>query len=176
MSKLLTISLFLLGSLGHIFAENEVQSLLAGGRAGVILGNTRMYADSSFGKPTERNLVAGSLVEVVGGSRQMHLDDAQKQRFRWMKVLPLGQEIPAWVYGDAVAVMQSTEAIAKPMQAIQMATVNAADLMGWADRVGSLAPGHFADLIAVEGDPLKDVTLLEHVSFVMKGGEVVKGH
>ena len=63
-----------------------------------------------------------------------------------------------------------------PMQAIQMATVNAADLMGWSDRVGSLAPGHFADIIAVEGDPLKDVTLLEHVSFVMKGGEVVKGH
>jgi imidazolonepropionase-like amidohydrolase len=61
-----------------------------------------------------------------------------------------------------------------PMQAIQSATVNAADLLGWSDQVGSLEPGRFADLIAVEGDPLKDVTTLEHVKFVMKGGEVIK--
>jgi imidazolonepropionase-like amidohydrolase len=61
-----------------------------------------------------------------------------------------------------------------PMQAIQSATVNAADLLGWSDQVGSLEPGRFADLLAVEGDPLKDVTTLEHVKFVMKGGQVIK--
>ncbi|PYO72661.1 MAG: Xaa-Pro dipeptidase, partial [Gemmatimonadetes bacterium] len=61
-----------------------------------------------------------------------------------------------------------------PMQAIQAATVNAADLLGWADRVGALEAGKYADVIAVQGDPLQDVTLLEHVAFVMKGGEVVK--
>jgi len=61
-----------------------------------------------------------------------------------------------------------------PMQAIQSATVNAADLLGWSDHAGSIEPGKFADLIAVEGDPLKDITALEHVKFVMKGGEVVK--
>ncbi|HSB77123.1 MAG TPA: amidohydrolase family protein [Terriglobales bacterium] len=61
-----------------------------------------------------------------------------------------------------------------PLQAIQAATINAADLLGWSDRVGSLEPGHYADLIAVEGDPLQDVTTLERVRFVMKGGEVVK--
>ena len=61
-----------------------------------------------------------------------------------------------------------------PMQAIQAATVNAADLLGWADRVGALEPGKYADLIAVSGDPLQDVTVLEHVAFVMKGGAVVK--
>ena len=60
------------------------------------------------------------------------------------------------------------------MQAIQAATVNAADLLGWSDRVGSIEPGKFADLIAVEGDPLKDVSVLERVKFVMKGGKVVK--
>jgi imidazolonepropionase-like amidohydrolase len=60
------------------------------------------------------------------------------------------------------------------MQAIQSATVNAADLLGWSDQVGSLEPGRFADLIAVEGEPLKDVTTLEHVKFVMKGGQVIK--
>lgn len=62
-----------------------------------------------------------------------------------------------------------------PMQAIQAATVNAADLMGWAGKVGTVAPGSFADLIAVDGDPLKDITELERVRFVMKGGVVVKG-
>ena len=59
-----------------------------------------------------------------------------------------------------------------PLQAIQSATVNAADLLGWT-MVGAIAPGKYADLVAVDGDPLKDVTLLEKIPFVMKGGEVV---
>ncbi len=62
----------------------------------------------------------------------------------------------------------------KPIDAIRAATLNAADLMGWSDKVGDLAPGHYADLIAVNGNPLEDVRVLENVSFVMKGGEVVK--
>ncbi len=61
-----------------------------------------------------------------------------------------------------------------PLQAIQAATVNAADLLGWAGKVGTLETGAWADMVAVDGDPLKDVTTLEHVKFVMKGGEVVK--
>jgi len=61
-----------------------------------------------------------------------------------------------------------------PLQAIQTATVNASDLLGWSSKVGTLESGKFADLIAVDGDPLKDVTTLEKVKFVMKGGEVVK--
>jgi imidazolonepropionase-like amidohydrolase len=62
-----------------------------------------------------------------------------------------------------------------PLQAIRSATINAADLLGWSDRVGSLAPGHYADVIAVAGDPLSDVSVLEHVGFVMKGGQAVRG-
>ena len=61
-----------------------------------------------------------------------------------------------------------------PLQAIQAATVNAADLLGWSGKVGTLEPGAWADIVAVDGDPLKDVTTLERVKFVMKGGEVVK--
>ncbi len=61
-----------------------------------------------------------------------------------------------------------------PLQAIQAATVNSAKLLGWEDRVGQIAPGYFADIIAVDGDPLADISKLEDVNFVMKGGVVYK--
>lgn len=61
-----------------------------------------------------------------------------------------------------------------PMQAIQAATISAADLLNWNGKVGVIAPGAFADIIAVDDDPLKDVTELERVQFVMKGGVVYK--
>jgi imidazolonepropionase-like amidohydrolase len=61
-----------------------------------------------------------------------------------------------------------------PLQAIQAATVNAADLLGWSGKVGTLEPGAWADMVGVDGDPVKDVTTLERVKFVMKGGEVIR--
>ncbi|MGA7907422.1 MAG: amidohydrolase family protein, partial [Candidatus Sulfotelmatobacter sp.] len=60
------------------------------------------------------------------------------------------------------------------LEAIQAATINAAELLSWQDKVGAIESGHYADLIAVDGDPLLDITLLQHVNFVMKGGKVVK--
>jgi imidazolonepropionase-like amidohydrolase len=61
-----------------------------------------------------------------------------------------------------------------PLAAIQSATINAADLLGWGDKVGAIEPGHYADLIAIEGDPVANVRLLENVKFVMKGGLVYR--
>jgi imidazolonepropionase-like amidohydrolase len=61
-----------------------------------------------------------------------------------------------------------------PLAAIQTATIHAADLLGWKDRIGSLEPAKLADMIAVDGDPTRDVSVLEHVRFVMKGGVVYK--
>jgi imidazolonepropionase-like amidohydrolase len=61
-----------------------------------------------------------------------------------------------------------------PLAAIQTATLNAADLLGWTDRVGAVEPGRWADLVAVDGDPTVDVRVLEHVLFVMKGGVVYR--
>jgi imidazolonepropionase-like amidohydrolase len=61
-----------------------------------------------------------------------------------------------------------------PIEAIRAATTNAAELLGWEDRVGAIEPGRFADLIAVEGDPLADIAVLKNVKLVMKGSVVVK--
>jgi imidazolonepropionase-like amidohydrolase len=61
-----------------------------------------------------------------------------------------------------------------PLEAIQAATVNAAELLDWQDKVGALEPGHYADVVAVEGDPVKDITEVQRVKFVMKGGVVAK--
>jgi imidazolonepropionase-like amidohydrolase len=62
----------------------------------------------------------------------------------------------------------------KPMQAIQSATLVAAELLEKPNDMGALEPGKFADMVAVTGDPLSDITELERVRFVMKGGQVFK--
>jgi imidazolonepropionase-like amidohydrolase len=59
-----------------------------------------------------------------------------------------------------------------PMQAVQSATISAAELMQWKDSVGSISPGKYADIIAVEGDALADLKRFMKVGFVMKGGTV----
>jgi len=61
-----------------------------------------------------------------------------------------------------------------PTQALQAGTMNAAELMGWSERVGSISKGKLADIVAIKGDPLADVRLLQHVQFVMKDGVVYK--
>jgi imidazolonepropionase-like amidohydrolase len=61
-----------------------------------------------------------------------------------------------------------------PLQGIQTGTINAADLMGWTDKIGTIETGKWADIIAIDGDPLKDVKILQHVTFVMKSGIVYK--
>jgi imidazolonepropionase-like amidohydrolase len=81
-------------------------------------------------------------------------------------VIPHGQN--AREFASRVRLGQS------PMAAIVSATKTAADILGWSDRVGTIEAGKFADLIAVSGDPLRDITELEHVIFVMKGGVVYK--
>jgi imidazolonepropionase-like amidohydrolase len=82
-------------------------------------------------------------------------------------VVPHGQN--AREFGYRVRLGQS------PMAAIVSATKTAAEILGWSDRVGTIEPGRYADLIAVAGDPLRDITELERVTWVMKGGIVYKG-
>ena len=61
-----------------------------------------------------------------------------------------------------------------PASAIQSGTMINAEAMGWQDKIGSIDAGKYADLIAVSGDPLADITELQRVKFVMKGGKVVR--
>ena len=121
---------------------------------------------------------AGILEESLAKERQVGA--AQRENFR--RAHQAGVRI---VYGTDAGVYphgQNARQFAymvrygmTPMQAIQAATISAADLLGWSDRVGRIAPGYYADLIAVAGDPIADVSVLENVAFVMKGGVVYKG-
>jgi imidazolonepropionase-like amidohydrolase len=66
------------------------------------------------------------------------------------------------------------EAGMPPIEAIKAATVNAADLLGLSDKVGSISKGKFADMVAVDGDPLADIKILQKIAFVMKDGKIYK--
>jgi len=89
----------------------------------------------------------------------------------------MGSDAVAGLHGEnAKEIEWMVKAGMTPAQAIRAATADAAQLMGWQDRVGTIEAGKFADLIAVEGDPLKDITELQRVKFVMKGGLVARSH
>ena len=79
-----------------------------------------------------------------------------------------------WGVNPAVEFPYMTKYGMTPAQAIRAATTNAAELLGMQNDVGSVAQGKFADIVAVKGDPLADLTLLQKIDFVMKGGEIVK--
>jgi imidazolonepropionase-like amidohydrolase len=108
-----------------------------------------------------------------------NLGEAQRQRFT--KALRAGVKMSfgtdAGVCPYGVAARQFAFMVKygmTPMQAIQAATSNAADLLGKSDLLGSLKPGKYADIIAISGDPLSDIRALEHVTFVMKEGHIYK--
>jgi imidazolonepropionase-like amidohydrolase len=126
------------------------------------------------------------------------LESAEKNRvpdfllFKAKAVMPAARKNVAHAFSSGVKVAFGTDASVyphglnahefavmvklglTPLQSIQAATINAADLLGWSEKIGTIEPGKWADIIAVDGDPLRDVTTLERVKFVMKGGEVVK--
>jgi imidazolonepropionase-like amidohydrolase len=126
---------------------------------------------------SEQGLEAGWSKDVMRKNEET--TEAQRQGFA--KSLKAGVKIaygtdsgvyPHRFSGRQFAYMQKFGMTS--IEAIRSATVVAAELMGWQDRVGSISAGKHADLIAVAGDPLQDLSLLERVEFVMKGGQVLK--
>jgi imidazolonepropionase-like amidohydrolase len=120
---------------------------------------------------------AGMLAESIAKERK--LGRLQRENFR--KAFQAGAKIAygtdsgVYPHGDnAKQFGKMVEWGMKPLDAIRAATISAADLLGWSEKVGALEKGHYADLIAVEGNPLADVKILESVKFVMKGGAVAR--
>src|ERR1700675_2300917 len=120
---------------------------------------------------------AGMLPESI--EKEKKLGRLQRENFR--KAFQAGAKIAygtdsgVYPHGDnAKQFGKMVEWGMKPLDAIQAATIRAAELLGWADKIGALETGHYADLIAVNGDPASDVHVLESVKFVMKGGTVVR--
>ncbi|QYU70644.1 amidohydrolase family protein [Leptolyngbya sp. 15MV] len=108
-------------------------------------------------------------------------ETTQVQRDRFRSAVELGVPLAfgsdAGVYPHGLNARQFAYMVANgmtPLQAIRAATVDAARVLGKESELGAIAPGHYADMIAVEGDPLDDIRLLETVRHVMKGGSVVR--
>lgn len=108
-------------------------------------------------------------------------DTTEAQRTGFRKALKAGVKLSygtdAGVYPHGLNARQFKYMVRygmTPMQAIQSATVTSAALLGWSKDVGAVSPGHYADMIAVPGDPLADISVLERVAHVMKGGELVR--
>ena len=111
--------------------------------------------------------------------KEKRIGRLQRENFRraWQAGAKMAFGTDAGVYPHGTNAKQFAKMVEwgmKPIEAIQSATIQAAELIGWFDTVGTIEPGHFADIIAVSGDPTADVRVLESVKVVMKGGTIVR--
>lgn len=120
---------------------------------------------------------AGFLPESLAKEKEI----GQKQRDNFRKALlggarmAFGTDAGVYPHGDnGKQFFYMVKYGMTPMQAIQSATINGADLLGWKEKVGSIKVGKYADIIAVSDDPILDITALTKIKFVMKNGEVIK--
>ncbi len=150
---------------------------------GIFFDLTPTFADGLWTK-----IHGTSVMSPASRSLMLADDDRRRQRYAGLvqRVLKSGVQFAAgsdmcWFYpgktrGQASATMFPAlhKAGMPPLDILRAVTTSAAELLGWQDRVGAVEPGKFADLVAVAGDPIADVSELERVRFVMKGGEVVR--
>jgi imidazolonepropionase-like amidohydrolase len=130
---------------------------------------------------TDYTQAEGKKNGVLEENLQKDRDIGEIQRENFRKALKAGVKMifstDAGVYPHGTNAKQFAVMVrygASPLQAIRTATITAAEALDRAKDVGQATPGHYGDLVGVKGDPLSDVTVLEHPVFVMKGGEVVK--
>ena len=153
---------------------------------GMFIGLTPTFYGSFFLKITEPNIV------ISPASRAADASSAPRRKERYdqlvQRVLKSGVKFAAgsdmcWFYPGKTRGQASVGALIKlrdagmtPLDVIRSITTNAAEMLGWQDRIGSIEPGKFADLVAVSGDPIADISELERVRFVMKGGQVIRNN
>jgi imidazolonepropionase-like amidohydrolase len=150
---------------------------------GIFLDLTPTWFDGFWTKIHETSVLSPEFRSALAAS-----DERRRQRAAALvqRVLKSGVKFSAgsdmcWFYpgktrGQASAVMFRNlgHAGMPALEIIRAVTINAAAMLGWQDRIGTVEPGKFADLVAVAGDPIADITELERVAFVMKGGQVVR--
>src|ERR1700676_1466285 len=137
---------------------------------GVYLVPTLSVVDAEFAKdPTAKDDPEAK--RFLEGIQQ----EVQQAKALGLKIANGSDAARAQLHGrNADELVAMTKRGLTSIEAIRAATTNSAELLGWLDRVGSVEAGKYADLIAVEGDPLRDVAALRNVKFVMKGGKIVR--
>ena len=151
---------------------------------GIFLDLTPTFNDGFYLKITEPSIVISpaSRAEAVSrNARRKQSYDQLVQRVLKSEIKFAAGSDMCWFYpgksrGQASAgtLVKLRDAGMPPLDVIRSITTNAAEMLSWQDRVGAVEPGKFADLVAVAGDPLADITELERVRFVMKDGQVIR--
>jgi len=173
------------GKEGMIWASNAgVRSIEHGSymdqeAARVLKKNGTWYVPTLY--VVEPILAAGNPLHIpeenLAKAREVrgHMRNAFRTALREGVKIAFGTDAGVFPHGDQVREFKIyVDEGMTPMQAIQTATRSASELLGWEKKVGTVEPGRYADLVAVGGDPLKDITELERVKWVMKGGKVYK--
>ncbi len=172
----------------HAVSEEGIQAALDAGADSIEHGQGLTKAE--MGEMVKKNVYwVPTIVASVYASRghAVNAELVAKERAAFALALKTGVKIACgtdqsgfmWTaFSEAREIEFYVQYGMAPMQAIRSATVTASQLLGWSDRVGSIEPGKFADMVALSGNPLQDIAQLEHIDFVLKGGVVYKqeGH
>src|SRR5262249_24507319 len=169
-------------SVEHAIAASDA-SLAAMARKGIFLGATdwsREMIEDVYVKPVvqtpEETAAVEAQIDAWVAQARSRMERARRAGVRVAMASDMWIEYPGKTRGQAaVEVLKGLQAGgAPPLEVVQAATVTAAELLGWSDRIGVVEAGKLADLLAVEGDPLQDMAALRRPVFVMKGGVVVR--
>jgi len=155
---------------GHLMNDEAITVLK---KNGTYLIPTLYMMDWQRAHAVQANLPAflKAKMELVSGVGKQNVQKAIKTGVK----IGMGTDAAVYPHGlNAHELEVYVQLGMTPLEAIQSATINDADLLGWKDKIGALEAGKWADIIAVDGDPLHDITVLQRVKFVMKCGQVVK--
>ncbi len=168
-------------------AKNAVRAGVASIEHGSLLDDEALRMMKRNGVFLVADIYNGDYLNEIGAKEhwpeetmQKNRDTTDTQREVFRKAVKMGVKIAfgtdAGVYPNGLNARQMPYMVRygmTPMQALQSATTSTAELLGWQDDTGALSPGHYADMIAVEGDPLKDMSVLMDIKGVIKGGREV---